>query len=603
MTRIYTNVSSLIAQQSLQNSNTQLQSSLTQLSTGLRINTGADDPSGLIASQALQGDITNTQQAVSNSQQASQMISTADSALGQMSSLLDTITGLVNQAASGGTMSAAEIAANQSQIDSSLDALNRIANTTTFQGQNLLNGNLAFTTTAGANYNKVSNLQINQADLGSTGKMTVGVNITQAALQATLNTAVTAAGGTPATATITTPAFSDAGTITLTAPGAGTQYNGVSLVLETNSNVAADAPQATYNASAKILTVQINDTVNTTDDAIAAAINTQTSFTATASDAGAGTDVVAVGASAGAGVDVVDGTPLVAATLVGGGSAGGLQQAVEFQLTGAEGSQVFSFNAGTTAAQMAAAIQLDSDTTGVGASTTNTNTLVLTSTDYGSAASVNVDVLSGALDNATKNSANATATTANGTDIAATVNGMTATGAGNTLSVDNSNLSMAMTVAPTTVGNIGFNITGGGAVFQIGPTVTTSQQARLGIQSVNTSNLGGVDGTLYNLGSGGTASLATDPTKAAAIVTEAASQITSLRGRLGAFQQATLDTNINSLNDAVTNLTSAQSSIQDADFATESAALTRAQVLVQSGTAVLSIANHLPDNVLSLLKQ
>ena len=150
MTRIITNISSLLAQQSLATSNTNLQSALTQLSTGKRINSGADDPAGLIASQELAGDIANTNQAVSNSQMASNMISTADSSLSQISSLLTTIQGLVNQAASTGNMSASAIAANQQVIDSSLDAINRIASTTSFQGQNLLDGSLAFTTTAGS---------------------------------------------------------------------------------------------------------------------------------------------------------------------------------------------------------------------------------------------------------------------------------------------------------------------------------------------------------------------------------------------------------------------------------------------------------------------
>ena len=70
---------------------------------------------------------------------------------------------------------------------------------------------------------------------------------------------------------------------------------------------------------------------------------------------------------------------------------------------------------------------------------------------------------------------------------------------------------------------------------------------------------------------------------------------------MGAFQKSTVDSNINALTSAVTNLTAAQSTIQDADFAAESANLTREQILVQSGTAVLSIANKNPENVLSLL--
>ena len=92
------------------------------------------------------------------------------------------------------------------------------------------------------------------------------------------------------------------------------------------------------------------------------------------------------------------------------------------------------------------------------------------------------------------------------------------------------------------------------------------------------------------------------PQTAAQIVNEAVNQVTSLRGQLGAFQSATLDSNIASLTSAVTNLTSAKSSITDADFAAQNAALTQAQVLVQSGTAVLSIANHEPQAVLALLQ-
>jgi flagellin len=96
--------------------------------------------------------------------------------------------------------------------------------------------------------------------------------------------------------------------------------------------------------------------------------------------------------------------------------------------------------------------------------------------------------------------------------------------------------------------------------------------------------------------------LGTNPTTAAEIVDEAINQITGLRGRLGAFQRTSLETNKNALNDTLVNLTEAESQIRDADFASETAALTRAQILVQSGTAVLSIANQNPQNALSLLR-
>ena len=76
MTRINTNVGALIAEQNLNNSNNQLQTTLTRLSTGLRINSAADDPAGMIAATDLGSNIAASNQAISNSQVASQMIST-----------------------------------------------------------------------------------------------------------------------------------------------------------------------------------------------------------------------------------------------------------------------------------------------------------------------------------------------------------------------------------------------------------------------------------------------------------------------------------------------------------------------------------------------
>ncbi len=88
---------------------------------------------------------------------------------------------------------------------------------------------------------------------------------------------------------------------------------------------------------------------------------------------------------------------------------------------------------------------------------------------------------------------------------------------------------------------------------------------------------------------------------ASKIVEQAITQVTTLRGRLGAFQKTTLDTNINALNDTLEALTSAESSIRDTDFAAQTAQLTRSQILVNAATNVLQIANSSPQSVLKLL--
>jgi len=223
MSRINTNVSSLIAQSRLTRSQSQLQESLTRLSTGLRINSGKDDPAGLIASEALRSDITATGKAISNSEKANQLISTADSALGQISNLLNDVRGLVTEAANNGVLSDEQIAANQLQVDSSLEAIDRIAQVTTFQGRKLLDGSLDFLSTVTSGGSTIRDLNIQQANLGAAGSVNVSVNITAAAQQALItNNAINYTAGGTAAGTLTfsdTPAVQATGNVTLTNSG------------------------------------------------------------------------------------------------------------------------------------------------------------------------------------------------------------------------------------------------------------------------------------------------------------------------------------------------------------------------------------------------
>ena len=96
-------------------------------------------------------------------------------------------------------------------------------------------------------------------------------------------------------------------------------------------------------------------------------------------------------------------------------------------------------------------------------------------------------------------------------------------------------------------------------------------------------------------------SLTNDVHGAAKVIDEVMEKVSNMRGRLGSFQTTTLQSSLVSLSETKANLQEAMSSISDADFAQESANMTRAQVLVQSGTNVLSLANQNPRNVLSLL--
>ena len=703
MTRINTNVSSLVAQNTLGRSNAALGQALTRLSTGLRINTGKDDPAGLIASENLRSDITSIKKAIGNTDRANQVIATADSALGQVSSLLNDIRGLVTESANNGALSDAQIAANQLQLDQSLKALNRIAQTTTFQGRKLLDGSLDFTTTAGSNFNRISNLQIDQANLGSTGNVAVSVTVSAAATQAKVdvtgigavvpgtsasttatfaNTATQATGGTvtigaetfsiaadasgaadgaegnqPATITITYGAGSaatsytaatntlnvsvtqasgvatvadiqaainggsdftasggtgantvtgsgtiaglsggrDAGSsvITITAATAGANANAKTVTITESSTVTTGAPTATDDGNGNI-TVLVNDTGTTALSAINSAINGLADYNAALVTSSGDGNYNAVTQTA----------PVVANTAGGTDQTGGISNDLVFELAGSNGSEVFNILAGASISELKAQIDLVSDATGVTATVIGT-TLRLQSSTYGSQSLVDLRVISegpGAVPAGTFTTAVGAGSRQEGVDIAAKVNGIDANGSGNGLSINTASLDLSLNVAAGFVGSIAFNITGGGAKFQLGPDVVSNQQARIGIGSVNTAQLGGVSGLLYQLALGGSADLASDPNKAAKIVAEAIDQVTTLRGRLGAFQRTLLETNKNALSDTLISLTDAESTIRDADFAAETAALTRAQILVQSGTTVLQISNQNPQNVLALLR-
>jgi len=586
MTRINTNISSLTAQNTLAKTNAALQTSLTRLSTGLRINSGKDDPAGLIASESLGSEMVRTSAAIDNSEAANKLIATADSALAQISALLEDIQGLISDAANSGTLSAAQIAANQLQIDSSLAAINRIAQTTSYQGKNLLDGSLGFVVSStDADYSVVESLDITQANLGSSGKMSnVTVDITTAASKAQL----TATMGGAAKATTGAIAFDGGGTLTITATENGAAYNDFAVSFKETADVAAAAPQVVIDEQAKTITIYVNNAADTDIADIDAAFDVEwiaDKFTATftAGNYTQGTDngVTATTAS---------------------GSDNGLTGDLVIELSGNTGSQVLQFESGTTLAQMLAAVNLVTDATGVVATQGtggNANKLYFSSSEYGSDQFVNVNIISdeGSFDTALD------ATRDTGSDVVATVNGVLANSKGNTLSISTATLSMEMKVAADTSStNIVFDIDGGGALFQLGAVVTSSQQARIGINSVSTANLGGSSGLLYMLSSGGTAALETDSTLASQIVDQAMSQVSSLRGRLGAFQKTTLDSNIATLTDTLTNLTDAKSAITDTDFAEETANLTRAQILSQSGLSVLKLANQNPQQVLSLLQ-
>ena len=186
MTRINTNMSAVLAALYMDRNTTAMNTTMEQLSTGLKINSAEDDPAGVIAAGTLGGQISGTNDALQNAQRATNMMATADSSMSNISSLLLQVQQLVSSAANSAAQTPAQLSAAQNQLDSLVASINQAAGTTNFGGQNLLDGSLDYQT-SGLDATKVSQLSISAAPAGMTsGSIPVQVKLTQSAAQAAL---------------------------------------------------------------------------------------------------------------------------------------------------------------------------------------------------------------------------------------------------------------------------------------------------------------------------------------------------------------------------------------------------------------------------------
>jgi flagellin len=135
---------------------------------------------------------------------------------------------------------------------------------------------------------------------------------------------------------------------------------------------------------------------------------------------------------------------------------------------------------------------------------------------------------------------------------------------------------------------------GTGGSFQIGPNDRSTDRIELSIGDLRAT------GPNLNL-SGVAVSSITSARSALAVLDLAVSTVSQQRGELGAFQNR-LGFTIRSINNTIENVQASESSIRDADVAEEVSGFTRAQILVQSSTALLAQANAIPQNALSLLQ-
>jgi len=140
--RIFNNTASTNAQRILGINNQRLATSIERISSGIRINRGADDAAGLAISEGLRSDIRALRQATRNANDGMSLVNVAEGALNEQSSILIRLRELASQAATG-TVGSTERATIQLEFSALRDELTRIAATTEFNGTGLIDGTLA----------------------------------------------------------------------------------------------------------------------------------------------------------------------------------------------------------------------------------------------------------------------------------------------------------------------------------------------------------------------------------------------------------------------------------------------------------------------------
>lgn len=146
---VNTNVSSLNAQRQLMNSGTNLDTSFKRLSSGLRINSAADDSAGLQISNRLSGQINGLNQGIRNANDGISLAQTAEGAMDEVTSMFQRVRTLASQASNGSNTDEDRLAV-QEEIRSLMSEVNRVAQDTTFGGQKLLDGTYSASFQVGA---------------------------------------------------------------------------------------------------------------------------------------------------------------------------------------------------------------------------------------------------------------------------------------------------------------------------------------------------------------------------------------------------------------------------------------------------------------------
>ena len=536
---INTNVLSLNAQRNLSTSGMQLAQALQRLSSGLRINSAKDDAAGLGITDRMTTQIRGLDQAVRNSQDGISLSQTSESALAEITNNLQRIRELAVQSANA-TNSSSDRAALDLEVQQRIAEVNRIASQTSFNGRKVLDGTFGSAQfQVGANVGEVISVGLSTSMKASA----IGAFVDSASDIATNSAGTEAAdSGVLTGGAYTNTTYTGVDSNPIDGGSNIVTINGTDVLGSASYAVSGDSYRAGDSAYAKAAAINATGISGVTATA-------QTTQTFAAPSAGNFVDFSSVTGADTVGYDLsINGVAIYDAGTTG------------------------LFNSTTNTVSISDAVTTINShqfETGVVASTDSSGNLVLTASDGRNIAidegftlndDAGTDDSSGSLATAFSS---VTVTDADNNDDSGSYDQAVATYRG----------------AVTLQSNADVSISAGGTIIGFS-AATLGASSSLEAQNVKTTD--GANNTIQSVDSALTA-------------------VSNLRSTFGAIQNR-FESVVSNLQAVSENLTSSRSRILDADFAAETAALTRAQVLQQAGVAMLAQANAVPQNVLALLR-
>ncbi len=478
-----TNINSLNAQQNLTTSQSSLAQAMQRLSSGLRINSAADDAAGLAIASGFTTQINGTNQAINNANDAVSEAQTAGGALATLTNSLQSIRTLAVEAANGSN-SSADRQALDAQVQQQIAEITQIASQTTFNGSNVLDGTSGVTT-----------FQVG-ANVGNT----VSINLTQGVRADQIGQVA-----------------SQSNTVTTAAYGGGlTLAVGTGAAVTVGASVAGSLPgQTAGSAFAKAQAITASNISGLTASATNVISNAAFTAVANTSTTAAATYDLSIN-----GVNIYAGTNNVAAAST------------------------------LTASQIITQINLYSSQDGNVTASAGASGITLTAAD---GSDIKLTQSQGVTSGFTANSSVAGLTNSGQLTISADSNiavGSTTGGTGD------------LTASGLTAGNISLSAN------------TLANQNVLTVSGAN-STIAAVDAALQT--------------------------VSAFNSQLGAIQNR-FTAAVSNLTSTAQNLTQSRSTLQDTNFAAETANMTQANVLEQAGISVLAQANQQPQLILKLLQ-